>query len=80
MFLGRSELGSLSVTATPMAGDPQYVFGAVTWTHQQTETQTEPVARGGRRLTGKHRGKNLAKSALRGGLSLDNRGPHKGSA
>jgi hypothetical protein len=46
MFLGRRELW-FSVTAIPMAADPQYVCGAVTWVHQQTAMKTEHVARGG---------------------------------
>jgi hypothetical protein len=40
----------LSVTATPMALDPQYVCGAVTGMHQQTAMKMEHVARDGRRL------------------------------
>jgi len=40
----------LSVTAIPMALDPQEVCGAATLVRQQTAMQTEHVARDGRRL------------------------------
>src|SRR5436853_3462558 len=70
---------TLAVTAIPTAGDPQEVFGAGTLVPQQTAMKTEHGARGGLAWPEAQR-KKIGKSALRGSLSLDNGGPHKGSA
>jgi len=68
---------TLAVTAIPTAGDPQEVFGAGTLVPQQTAMKTEHGARGGLAWPEAQR-KKIGKSALRGSLSLDNGGPHKG--
>jgi len=70
----------LSVTAIPMAADPQEVCGAVT--SDAPADGNEDGTRCQRRIALglKHSGKKWAKSASGGSVSLDNRGPQKGSA
>jgi hypothetical protein len=80
MFRGRrASPQHFSALASTMAPEPQDVFGADTGCpYLDRETKSEHVARD-RRRQDQHCGKNT-KSALKGSLSLDNRGPHKCSA
>ena len=67
----------LSVPAIAMAGDPHEVFGAVTLDApaEGNADGTRCQRRTARGLTPS--GKNLAKSAPRGSVSLDKGSPHK---
>src|SRR5262245_30581308 len=70
----------LSVTAIPMAADPQEVFGAVTLDAPANGNEDGTRCQRRSALGLKHSGKKWTKSASGGSLSLDNRGPHTCSA
>jgi hypothetical protein len=70
---------AVSARVAPTTRAPQDVCGAALGGHQETDTKTAHVAREGRRSASSTAAK---KSAIRSeeGVSLDYRGPHKGSA